>query len=162
MAYRYKLGFRTANSNGAPDLPSVTFVLGPYGDTVRYPEATYISWYPTGLLSQEFALAPSREVESRDHDYDRLLEGSLAALRQLMPGAAGALDPSRPWRPLQGYITAWGASGIENRGSQLHERHAVGVFSRGGYHSIDTGKLTLAPYFASIAAARILGREGSA
>ena len=52
-------------------------------------------------------------------------------------------------------FTAWGETGIEDRTSELHQRHAVGVHSRGRYHSIDTGKLTLAPMFAAEACARL-------
>ena len=81
-------------------------------------------------------------------------------LRDLMPGASELLDPSAAaWEIAGGYITAWGASGIDDGGSELHQRYAVGVSSHGNYHTIDTGKMTLAPLFAAEACSRILGRE---
>ena len=54
-----------------------------------------------------------------------------------------------------GVIFAWGNSDISDPESELHQRHDVGVRSYGRYHSIDTGKLTLAPLFAKEAADRI-------
>ena len=45
-------------------------------------------------------------------------------------------------------IFAWGDSDIDDAESVLHQRHEIGVVSADGYHSINTGKLTSAPYFA--------------
>jgi hypothetical protein len=39
----------------------------------------------------------------------------------------------------------------------LHRRFEIGVTSTGGFHSVDPGKLTMAPYFADICATRIAG-----
>jgi hypothetical protein len=38
----------------------------------------------------------------------------------------------------------------------LHQRHDIGVMSVGSYHSVDPGKLSMAPYFAEICADRIV------
>src|SRR5207244_10704176 len=41
------------------DLPSMTFVLGPYGDIVTYPSGqTYLSSYPDCVASCSTAMAP--------------------------------------------------------------------------------------------------------
>ena len=48
---------------------------------------------------------------------------------------------------------------IYDPASELHRRFEIGVTSTGRFHSIDPGKLTMAPYFADICAGRIL--EGS-
>ena len=53
-------------------------------------------------------------------------------------------------------IFAWGETDIDDPGSELHERHDIGTSSRDGYHSIDTGKLTMAPVFGRAAAERVL------
>ena len=42
-----------------------------------------------------------------------------------------------------------------------HERHAIGPSSHGHYHSVDTGKLTMAPRFARLLADRILASGGT-
>ncbi len=55
-----------------------------------------------------------------------------------------------------GVIVAWGETDIDDPASGLHERHAIGPRSHGRYHSVDTGKLTMAPRFGKLAADRIL------
>jgi hypothetical protein len=56
-----------------------------------------------------------------------------------------------------GVIVAWGATDIYDPASELHRRFEIGVTSTGGFHSVDPGKLTMAPYFADICATRIAG-----
>lgn len=69
-----------------------------------------------------------------------------------------ALDPGR----LQdvtvkgGVIVAWGQTDIYDPASELHRRFEIGVTSTGRFHSIDPGKLTMAPYFADVCAERIM------
>jgi hypothetical protein len=157
VVHRYKVGIRCDDPAVARGMPTVTFMLGSYGDTVAYPESAYASWYPTGLRCQEFTLKPSRaEIHLSADDQQQLVVDTLGNLRRFMPGAADVLQPAvGHWRAVGGYITAWGRSGIEEASSELHQRHAVGVYSTGDYHSIDTGKFTTAPMFAAEACARI-------
>jgi hypothetical protein len=54
-----------------------------------------------------------------------------------------------------GVIVAWGSTDIDDHASELHRRYEIGVHSYGSYHSIDSGKLTMAPHFAKICADRI-------
>jgi hypothetical protein len=56
-----------------------------------------------------------------------------------------------------GIIAAAGETDIDDPDSRLHMRVDVGVRSVDGYHSIDTGKYTLAPMYALEAADRICG-----
>ena len=77
----------------------------------------------------------------------------LAAIDRWYPGAAEA-------RPLQvdaGAIVAYGQSDVDDPRSGLHNRTRVGVLSVDGYHSVDPGKLTTAPFFALHAARQVLG-----
>lgn len=159
VVHRYRCGIRCDAVEVARGMPTVTFMLGSYGDTVAYPESAYASWYPAGLRSQEFTLKPSRtEVRLSVDDEQQLVVDTLANLRRFMPGAADVLQPAAGrWRAVGGYITAWGSSGIEEVSSELHQRHALGVYSTSDYHSIDTGKFTTAPMFAAEACARIRG-----
>ena len=55
-----------------------------------------------------------------------------------------------------GVIVAWGKTDIYDPASELHRRFEIGVTSVGSFHSIDPGKLTMAPYFADICAERIM------
>jgi hypothetical protein len=54
-----------------------------------------------------------------------------------------------------GAIVAWGKTDIYDPASELHRRFEIGVTSAGRFHSVDPGKLTMAPYFAEICAERI-------
>ena len=54
-----------------------------------------------------------------------------------------------------GIIFAWGRSDIDDPASGLHQRYAIGPRSRGRYHTVDTGKLTMAPLFGKTVADRI-------
>jgi hypothetical protein len=56
-----------------------------------------------------------------------------------------------------GVIVAWGETDIYDPASELHRRFEIGVTSTGRFHSIDPGKLTMAPYFANLCADRITG-----
>jgi hypothetical protein len=53
-------------------------------------------------------------------------------------------------------IVAWGKTDIDDPASELHQRSEIGVTTRRDYHSVDPGKLTLAPYFAERCADRIV------
>ena len=55
-----------------------------------------------------------------------------------------------------GAIVAWGETDIYDPQSELHKRYEIGVHSRNRYHSVDPGKLTMAPYFAEKCANRIV------
>ena len=57
-----------------------------------------------------------------------------------------------------GAIVAWGETDIDDPQSELHKRYEIGIHSRHRYHSVDTGKLTMAPYFAEECADRIVAR----
>jgi hypothetical protein len=55
-----------------------------------------------------------------------------------------------------GCIVAWGDTDIYDRESELHRRYEIGITTKGRFHAIDPGKLTLAPLFAEECASRIL------
>ena len=59
-----------------------------------------------------------------------------------------------------GVIVAWGQTDIYDPASELHRRFEIGVTSEGRFHSVDPGKLTMAPYFADVCAHRIAGDVG--
>jgi glycine/D-amino acid oxidase-like deaminating enzyme len=141
-------------------MPSCTFVLGPYGDVVRYADGpACVSWYPQCLRGWSADVVPPPA-------WDAACAGAVPAAVQaavaadalrdfdaLVPGLAAARVVSVD----AGVIFAWGDSDITDPGSELHRRHDTGVASRDGYHSVNTGTLTTAPLFAEEAADRILG-----
>jgi hypothetical protein len=79
----------------------------------------------------------------------------MKALAGIIP-SVGALDLSQAKVDVEGgYIFAWGRTGIADPESELHHRSDIGIRSAGRYHSIDTGKYGMAPYFADLLADRI-------
>ena len=83
--------------------------------------------------------------------------GTLEAMAQFVPSLR-ALD-SQQLKDVTvkgGVIVAWGQTDIYDPASELHRRFEIGVTSAGRFHSIDPGKLTMAPYFADTCAGRIL------
>jgi hypothetical protein len=144
-------------------LPSVTFVLGPFGDVVSYEHGpACVSWYPECLAGWSHDLQPPFE-------WNALCRGEVPG-RQTVDRAHQALSAFDRWVPGlcrsriltvdAGVIFAWGQTDISDPESGLHRRSAIGPRSTEGYHSIDTGKLTMAPLFAVLTADRVAGGRG--
>jgi hypothetical protein len=138
--------------------PSVTMVLGRYGDVViRACGTAYLSWYPAALRGWSHALEPPAEWEPACRGevpaaLAREIEAEvLAGIGAWLP----AIARCRPLRVDAGAIVANGRSDVDDPASALHDRTQIGVTSRGGYHSVNTGKLTTAPLFAIEAADRV-------
>ena len=139
--------------------PSVTMVLGPYGDVVIRPDGTaYLSWYPLGLRGWTHELAPPASWaapcrgELADEERRTVADGVLGAIDAWYPG----IGASEPLLVDAGAIVAYGRTDVDDAASGLHDRSRVGVTSSDGYHSVDPGKLTTAPLFAKLAADRVL------
>lgn len=160
--YRIKHYVRLPCFDDVRSLPTTTVVLGPFGDIVIYDNGeAFLSWYPAGMkgLSSELSpppwpldLEPAASLRVRDE--------TLKGLATIVPAVA-ELSPEaiESCRTKGGIIFAWGSTDIPDIASGLHERYAVGPQSYGRYHSIDTGKLTMAPYFAKTVADHILKNE---
>ena len=157
--HRLKYGISFRLPDGARKPPSATFVSGPFGEVVSYHDGlTYLTWYPVclqGISSEvtppDWPTYPSEPLRAQ------LLQGTLSAMARFVTplgdlDSAELLDVSVKG----GVIVAWGATDIYDPASELHQRFAIGVTSAGRYHSIDPGKLTMAPYFAEVCAGRIL------
>jgi hypothetical protein len=161
--HRYKLAIHLAGATGA--LPaSTTIMLGEYGDIVDFGGGRhYLSWYPACKLGAWRELQPA-DITSGIDDAVRktVLEQTLSSLRAIVPSLA-SLDLSKAAVRVEGgYIFAWGRTDIADPESELHARHHVGIRSRERYHSIDTGKYGMAPYFAEQLADRLCGKAGKA
>ncbi len=142
--------------------PSVSMVLGRYGDVViRFDGTAYLSWYPSGLRGWSRDVEPPREWDAVcrgqvDPAFAREVAASiLAGIDDWYPGMAR----SEPIQVDAGAIVAIGTSDVDDAGSELHDRKRIGVWSQGGYHSVDPGKLTTAPMFAVAAADRVVAFE---
>lgn len=155
--YRVKHFLRIRNGLLAAGLPSVTMVLGPFGDVVNYGNGeAYLSWYPAGMQGMSKDIRPPDWLPARPELAARLKQDIPAGLAEIVPQiarlSASAMDRAEV---RGGHIFAWGQTDIDDMESGLHERYAIGPRSVGRYHSVDTGKLTMAPLFAKQVADRI-------
>jgi glycine/D-amino acid oxidase-like deaminating enzyme len=139
--------------------PSATMVIGRYGDVVVRPDGTaYLSWYPAGMQGWTHDLAPPASWDGPcrgDVDHStrvRLFDAFSTSIDEWFPG----IGECEPILIDAGAIVAYGATDVDDKNSGLHGRARIGVTSVGRYHSLDPGKLTTAPYFAKIAADRVL------
>ena len=142
---------------------SVTVVLGPFGEVVTFNSGmTYLTWYPVCMQGLSDAVTPPPwrvyPEEPEEPHRARLIEDTLAALTELVPTLRGLDRASMAELSVKGgIIVAWGATDIDDPKSELHRRFEIGVTSEGSYHSVNPGKLTMAPYFAERCADRISG-----
>jgi hypothetical protein len=148
---RLKLGVNISNGAQGAGVSSTTFVLGPYGDFVRFPSGRlYLSWYPAGMFETRETLVP---VDWRERlasvNHEQVINDTMAALQRLTPGLDVSIgDPAVEVVVEGGAIFALGATDIDDFNSELHQRFNIGAECRGGYVSLNTGKLTTAPLFA--------------
>jgi len=141
--------------------PSVTMVVGPYGDVVQRSDGTaYFSWYPAGLQGWTHDLSPPAAWDAPCRgaitaaSAAAMAQAILAGIEPWYPGAAQA----EPIEVDAGAIVAYGRTDVDDPASGLHDRTRVGVASHDGYHSVDPGKLTTAPMFGLQAARAVLRR----
>jgi glycine/D-amino acid oxidase-like deaminating enzyme len=158
LLHRLKFRLIVRFPDALRNAPSVSMVLGRYGDVViRRNGTAYLSWYPAGLRGWSHDLAPPDAWDGPCRgDVEPALareiaDGILSGIGSWYPG----LSASRPILVDAGAIVALGRSDVDDASSGLHDRTRIGVSSHGGYHSVDPGKLTTAPMFAVAAADRV-------
>lgn len=139
---------------------SLTLVLGPYGDYVRYASGNaYFSWYPVCL--QGWTNEPTPPSSWQDHGDGLVDREFIEHIRQASVERFGAILPtikgSGAMTPAAGIICAHGSKDIDHLDSELHGRARSGVTRVDGYLSVDTGKLTCAPLFASDVVRELVG-----
>ena len=138
---------------------SYTMLLGPYGDLVQYADGSvYLSWYPSCLRGWSTDLVRPSAWDKLCHNMlDRSEQQFLA--RSILDEAATDWMPClAKLRPIQvsgGVICGSGHKDIDFEDSSLHQRHEAGVYTWEGYHSVNTGKYTMAPFFAAQIAERV-------
>lgn len=131
--------------------PSATMVIGRFGDVVIRPDLTaYLSWYPDacrgwweGIQAPDSWDEPCKGIVPRE-EMEKLSDLFISATEKWYP----EVKKFKPEFVDAGTIVALGRTDVHNEDSQLHNRSHVGVSSYGGFHSVETGKLTTAPMFA--------------
>jgi hypothetical protein len=154
---KYGVGFSWPDRLIRP--PSATFISGPFGEVVSYPDGTtYLTWYPSCVREISRALVPPTwPTHPPEPLRSEIAHGTIAALSEIVCALAPIEVPRLEGLWVKGgAIVAWGETDIYDPRSELHRRYEIGVHSRGRYHSVDPGKLTMAPYFAEKCAERIV------
>jgi hypothetical protein len=129
---------------------------------VTYGDGTiYLTWYPACLQAISTDVSPPDwDTYAPEPLRSRILAETFRALSEIVPLLC-ALDPEKLPDALVkgGAIVAWGKTDIYDPASELHRRFEIGVTTDGSFHSVDPGKLTMAPYFAQVCADRIKPRR---
>jgi hypothetical protein len=156
--HRLKYGVRILLARADAAIPSVTILLGAYGDIVKFNDRFfYLSWYPACLAGLSADVSPPAWPRILSEDAAQsIIDRTIAGLARIVVPLR-ALNGSSIQRATVagGIITAAGKTDIDDPNSGLHRRTSVGVRSLGGYHSVNTGKYTLAPMFALQVADRV-------
>jgi hypothetical protein len=156
--FRNKLGVVVRTTEPVAPLPSMTIVLGSYGDIVNYRNGLYyLSWYPRCMVETSYlATINDWETQLEECDETRIISETMDAMADFCPGVRQLADTG-DFRLKGGTIFAWGGSDIEDLHSELHSRYDIGIHTFGRYHSVNTGKYTMAPHYAVELADRIVG-----
>ena len=158
--FRMKYFVRLDAAAATASTPSTTFVLGPFGDVVDFGDAgRYLSWYPAGRLGFSTALEPpdwtTKLSRSASIDVARNIASGLSTVMPSIEALRPAVEQHGVVRG--GLIYAHGSTDLSDSETELHQRHSAGVTSLGPYSSVNTGKLTTAPYFARQVADSLCG-----
>jgi glycine/D-amino acid oxidase-like deaminating enzyme len=154
---KYGVSFRLPPYTSPP--PSATFVLGPFGEVVTYADRLiYLTWYPECVHAMSCDVAPPEwDTYPPEPLRSRILAGTFRVLSTIVPSLRNLDGDNLPEAAVKGgAIVAWGSTDIYDPASELHRRFEIGVTTEGAFHSVDPGKLTMAPYFAEICAERIV------
>lgn len=157
--HRLKYGVSFYLPEHARKPPSATFVSGPLGEVVRYQDGLiYLTWYPTCLLAVSRDITPPDWITyPQEPDRSAIARGTLKAMAEFVLSLRDLdLDDLVDVTVKGGVIIAWGETDIHDPKSELHRRYEIGVTSNHQYHSVDPGKLTMAPFFAELCAERII------
>ncbi|MEX2567700.1 MAG: hypothetical protein WD431_17265 [Cyclobacteriaceae bacterium] len=134
-------------------------VQGPFGDTVNFKDkGMFLSWYPIGRTGW------SEDYHPPDWDADLTADKRMDVFRKSfeqlalrIPSVSQLEFQPEDVDPAGGVIYALGNQDVDKVNSKLHTRYQIGITSCGNYHSVDTGKYTLVPYWGVKIADRIEG-----
>jgi hypothetical protein len=137
---------------------SAVIAVGPFGDIKNYNGRDfYLSWYPTGLVAENNAIALEKPQPLTAGGKDKFIADVRAGLESIMPPTAQIFEAAEEFRVEGGFVFALGRGSIGNPRSTLHRRDRFGIRRHGGYFSIDTGKYSTAPWLAENLAKEICG-----
>lgn len=157
--HRLKYGINIKGPGGHRNPPSCTVISGPFGEAVNYPDGTlYLTWYPHCVTAFSAAVTPPNwNTHPEATAGQAIVRDTVASMaRFMLKLGTFSAEHLATAQVKGGPIFAWGETDIDDPASELHRRYEIGVHSEGGYHSVDPGKLTMAPLFADHCAERVL------
>ncbi len=160
--HRLKYGVLFKSGSGAPLTRSITIVLGPFGEVVCNARGSvYLTWYPHCLKALTREVSPPQwPIQPGEPIRSEIINGTFESLANILPALRACdIEAASDVVVRGGPIVAWGKTDIDDLESELHRRFEIGVTSTDCYHSIDPGKLTTAPLFATECATRIAGPD---
>jgi hypothetical protein len=128
----------------------ITMVQGPYGDVVPFSDGTvYLSWYPQcrtyiDHLPPSIKDTPLKEIEEIGHN-------CIHAISEILPELKNStmIECSPCIIVAKAEQKSEEIHDINHPKSDLHQRSQAGPICYKKWWSVDTGKLTLAPYYAN-------------
>jgi hypothetical protein len=131
------------------NLNSAVISVGPFGDVKNYDDRNlYLSWYDTGLLITSQSLLPPCILEPDEKEELLIVKTKLRNLGAIIPSVGNLLEEFESFQLHGGWVYAAGEGELSEPKSELHKRDRIGLFSKEGYFSIDTGKYSIAPWLA--------------
>jgi hypothetical protein len=142
----------------ALDLPNAIVAFGPFGDVKSYTATDfYVSWYPTGLACESYAITPPAPRPLGFEQEKRLIAEVQTAIGELLPWTSEIFDSADEVMIRGGYVFAQGRGSLADPRSTLHRRDRFGILRHGQYYSVDTGKYSTAPWLAWCLAKELKG-----
>lgn len=158
-SFRYKFGNKILVPVDRAEVPSMTMVQGPFGDTVNFKDkGLFLSWYPVGRTGwSEQHCPPDWDSDLTNEERFQIFNKSFDQIALRIPSVRNLTFKPEDVNPVGGVIYALGNSDVDDVNSKLHMRYQAGIESHGNYHSVNTGKYTLIPYLGVKIADRIEG-----
>jgi glycine/D-amino acid oxidase-like deaminating enzyme len=142
------------------DLKSTVIAVGPFGDLKNYDgRSLYLSWYESGLLASGHELRPPEVVPLRAADEARIADATLDNLGMIVPQLRSLRAQIESLEVRGGWVYASGRGELNSATSGLHRRDQIGVVSKDGYFSVDTGKYSMAPWIAAQVVEAVANRQ---
>ena len=146
LSYRYRMSVFAQVD--ACNLPNFVIATGPFGDFKNYGDSLYLSWYPAGLIVDEFACYPPTDPRVSTEGKFAIQNQTLSALSEFIPDIANLREAARDWNVQGGWVVARGKGSLSDVRSGLHKRDSFGIQQMDSYFSVDAGKYSMAPLLA--------------
>ena len=153
--FRYKFGILSKPIMDLQNERSITFVNGPFGDFVNFPDYMYFSWYPYSMKGFSVSDKPPDDwkFETLIENKQEFIQLHKNIFNDIFKRKFDFIDP----KIIGSIIVAKGDKDIDNVDSELHKRCEKRIDYKKNYFSISTGKYTSGPYN-SFLLAEIIGK----